>query len=128
MDVDTASQHGRRGQIAQTSQPELGAQPVPRELSLGAKLAILIGAILWVVAGGLFYVPVTVTATDGANLDCGSAASPSSGVQALVCGPAAAQKRVQAVTVLIGGLVIAVGGAAVFGLAKGPRGLKEPTE
>ncbi|MGV1037900.1 MAG: hypothetical protein ACOYD0_12880 [Candidatus Nanopelagicales bacterium] len=128
MDVDTASQQGQHGRTAQTSQTELGAQPVPRELSLGAKLAVLIGALLWVVAGGLFYVPATIQATDGGNLDCGSAASPTSGVQAFACGPAAAQKRVQAVTVLIGGLVIAMGGAAVFGFAKDVSGRKAPTE
>ncbi len=125
MDVDIAGQQGQQGQ---TVQPVPGSQPVPRELSRGAKLAILIGAVLWVVAGGLFYVPVTVQATDGAKLDCGSAASPTSGVQSFACGPAAAQSRVQAVTVLIGGLVIAVGGAAAFGFAKDGSERKTVTE
>ena len=95
-------------------------------LSQPARLSVLAGLLLWVLAGGFFYMPTFVTADKGVRLNCESAANPVTDQQAL-CGPITQQRRVQAITVLIAGFVVAVGGAVAFGAA-GTRSSAQPDD
>ena len=82
-------------------------------------MSVVLGVLIWVAAGVLFFIPIPQPITGGGTVSCGSAVDPVD--EPLIrnsCGPVADENRVQAIALLCVGAVVAVGGCATFGLRK----------
>lgn len=85
-------------------------------LSRGARLGLLLAALLAVVAAVLWWLPVERLAPPAPPVPCGTAAAPVTAPAAVqLCGALAQRKRVEATGFAAAALVLAGGSVLVFG-------------
>jgi hypothetical protein len=88
-------------------------------LSLGARLSLLAGLVIAAFAVYLYFVPIEFVTPAGSAFRCGSAADPVSDTFGRnVCADRNKIQRYRAITVGSVALLVAVGGAAAFGLSR----------
>ena len=88
-------------------------------LSLGARLSLLAGLIVGAFAVYLYFVPIEFVTQAGSAFRCGSAADPVSDTFGRnVCADRNKIQKYRAITVGSSALLVAVGGAAAFGLSR----------
>src|SRR5690349_10203360 len=102
--------------------------PAPRteprtvlSLSLGARLALVVGLLLLVLAAYLFWGPIGHDVPNGFPANCGSAAKPPHDTLGkAVCGSINEVRLAQSLAVLAAAVVVALGGLFAFGLTRVP--------
>ena len=88
-------------------------------LNRGARLCLLIAALLLVFAGWLLFSPIDIQSREGPMFNCGSAIRPPVDTfQRNVCGRLAQGRQLETGFVAGAGLITAVGGLFVFGAAR----------
>jgi hypothetical protein len=86
-------------------------------LTIGAKLAGVVGLLLLIVAAYLLLVPLEKPTTSGQPFRCGTAADPADGEFAHgVCQAQVRKYRLAALAFAAGSLVVAFGAGSAFGL------------
>jgi len=80
-----------------------------------AKLMVLLGVLLAIVAVYLAFSPLERTTKDGRPVQCGSAFKPPGALVRVTCGNANSQRQWQTGAVFAGALVVAFGGVWAFG-------------
>ena len=86
-------------------------------LNLGARICLVVGALLLLFAAYLFWGPLGQSVGTNFPAKCGSAAHPPGDTLGkAVCGSVNAQRRAQAISVLGAALIVAVGGVLAFGV------------
>ena len=89
------------------------------ELTRGAIISIGFVLLMATVVGYLLFSPLELLNRDGFNIGCGSAALPTADSLAkIACGDWALQRRWQAGSVAVGGVVVLMTGVAAFGRSR----------
>lgn len=92
-------------------------------LTIGAKLAGVVGVLLLIVAAYLLLVPLEKPTTSGQPFQCGTAVDPANGEFAHgVCQAQVRKYQLAASAFTAAGLVIAFGAGAAFGVDRGQPG------
>jgi hypothetical protein len=118
-------------QDATSEQPTArGEDRIVFSLSIGARICLIVGALLLLFAGYLFWAPVGQSVPSGFPAKCGSAAHPPDDTLGkAVCGSINDERRSQALALLIAAVIVAGGGLLAFGAAPvEPRGKSSATE
>lgn len=99
-------------------------------LNVGARIGVVIAALMLVFAGFHLWAPVDITGRGGAQFNCGSVINPPSGtLQVATCGSVIDRQRMIVVFTAIGALVLAVGSIYAFGTGRRhARRLPAPSE
>lgn len=85
-------------------------------LKLGARIGMVIAALMLVVAGYHLWAPVDITGRGGLQFKCGSVIHPPSGaLQVSTCGGVIDRQRMIVVFTAIGAFVVAAGSIYAFG-------------
>ena len=85
-------------------------------LKLGARIGMVIAALMLVFAGFHLWAPVDIRGQGGLQFKCGSVLNPPSGaLQVVTCGGVVERERMKVVFTGIGALVVAVGSVYAFG-------------
>lgn len=85
-------------------------------LRLGARIGMVIAALMLVFAGFRLFAPVDITGRGGLQFKCGSVIHPPSGsLQIATCGGAVDRERMIAIFTGIGAVVVAAGSIYAFG-------------
>jgi hypothetical protein len=104
----------------QAARPSSEARTVV-SLSVGARVCLLLGALLLVLAGLLFWGPISHEVSNGFPAKCGSAAKPpKDSLGKAVCGNANAVRRAESIAALVGAGVLVGGGLLLFGFTRVP--------
>ncbi len=104
-----------------TNDPRVAPDPkldrrVVRTPRLGARITLLIAALMLVAAGYYLFSPVRVVATDGGSWDCGTALSaPQDAFGKGLCGRQNDIFKARALALGFAAVVTAVGGFMIFG-------------
>lgn len=90
-------------------------------LSTGARICLILGALLLTYAAYLFWSPLGHNVSGGFPARCGSAANPPHDTLGkAVCGSVNSVRRAEALTALIAAIIVAGGGIIAFGVARVP--------
>lgn len=88
-------------------------------LSYGARICLLLGALLLLASGYLFWSPIGTSVPDAFPASCGSAASPPrDSLGKAVCGSLNEQREAQAAAALGAAVVVILGGLLAFGVKR----------
>jgi hypothetical protein len=88
-------------------------------VSTGARVCIMLGLLLVVVAAYLFWSPLEKPTKEGIPFGCSSAAnSPSDPFQRKVCGKLNERRQMQAGGFLLAAVIVGVGGVLTFGSSR----------
>lgn len=91
-------------------------------LSIGVRVCLLLGALLLVLAGYLFWSPLGKDSPNGLSVRCGSAESPpSDALRRAACGSLNSSRRGAALAALLAAVVVSGGGALAFGVTQRPE-------
>lgn len=102
---------------------------IPVTLRTGARICLLLAAMLVVVAGYLYWSPLGKDTPNGFTVRCGSAESPPTAtLDKAACGARADTRRAQVLATLAGAAVLAAGGVLAFGVRRRPRRESTPTK
>lgn len=99
-------------------------------LNRGARLCLLVAALMMVLAGWLLFSPIDIQSREGPMFNCGSGARPPSEVfQRNVCGRLAQGRQIEAGFAAGAALITAAGGLFVFGASRRTEEVRpEPDE
>jgi hypothetical protein len=99
-------------------------------LSTGSRICLIVGALLLVFAGYLFWAPLGHSVGTGFPARCGSAAHPPHDTLAkAVCGSVNDERRAQSLSMLVAAVIVVVGGVLAFGATRvDPRGTSSARE
>jgi hypothetical protein len=99
-------------------------EPSPRTRSIlvvstGARICILLGLLLLVVSGYLFWSPLEKPTKEGIPFGCSSAANPpTEQFPKTVCGKINQRRQMQAGSFLIAAIIVGAGGVLTFGSSR----------
>jgi hypothetical protein len=106
---------------------DYGANRSIVSLNLGARIGLVVAALLLVVAGFHIWAPVNITGRGGLQFDCGSVLHPPSGqLQSGTCGSVVDRERTVVIFTAIAAAVVAAGSIYAFGASRRRETLLPP--